>query len=757
MNGIWIAVAARLAVLLAALVALPQPASAGPEVPEGAYGTGAPSEPEGRAPLVRASLLVDAAVVAAGEPVRLGVLLEIEPEWHLYWRNSGEAGLETKIAWQAESTEFSPLLWPAPHVFREANGEITTYGYGDEVLLRSDAVFAPEGGSPRAVRATVDFLVCKVRCIPGTIELERDLVIGATSLAGEPATHELFERYAALLPVAPEELGIQLEAVYSQSAIRPGDEFRAGISVVDCDGGPAEACGRHSVGTDAPADGFVPDTLQSVKLKVTGARPHPLETGAFVVTLTGRATPDDPGDDQRLRGVLTVRGPEGVRYVDVDLPFPRAREGAEVAQMDLAWLAAEPLQPELPLWRAIALGLLGGLVLNLMPCVLPVLAIKAFGLVELAHRSRSQVLAHGGAYTLGILSAMAVLAFSVVALRTAGVEVGWGFQFQEPLFVVAISAVLVVFALNLFGVFELSFDATRLVELEQSATGLRKSFLEGLLAVVVATPCSAPFLGTAVGFAFASSTVLIFAIFAAIGLGLAAPYVLLTLVPGWARLLPRGGAWMDRLRAVLGFALLATVIWLVSVMGDLAGSGGLIALLALLLALSFATWLFGSLQGGDRARLGAVAAVLVAALASAAFLQVPLDAPQAADEEPIGGDEKVFEPAAVQAAVQAGRPVFVYFTADWCLTCKVNERVVLSTDGVRGALERLGVATFKADWTRRDDLIRRELARFGRAGVPLYLVYSPRAPAEPELLPELLTVDMVVDALEKAASPTGRT
>jgi len=633
------------------------------------------------------------------------------------------------------------------------------------ITERPSPVTSPPPGVPQIipqlpyenVPAAVDFLVCKVRCIPGRIELERAIVVGASALPGDSTARELFDRYAEQHPVDAASLGLGLEAVYSQSAIRPSDRFRAGIAVVDCDSAQPELCGRYAIGTDAPADGFVPDVVPSVELEVTGVTPHPLPSGAFVVALQGRATPDDPGADQRLRGVLSLRGPEGVRYVDVVLPFPRAALGTPVVEIDTTWLDAPASEPGLPLWHLLGLAFLGGLVLNLMPCVLPVLAIKAIGLAELAHRRRSAVLAHGAVYTLGILCTMGVLAASVVALRSAGVAVGWGFQFQEPLFVAAISAVMVVFALNLFGVFELSFDATRLVQLEQSASGLRRSFFEGLLAVVVATPCTAPYLAPAVGFAFAGSASLIFATFAAIGCGLAAPYVALTLVPGWGRLLPRGGAWMDRFRGVLGFALLATVVWLVSVMGGVAGSTGLSALLAFLLALAFAVWLYGSTQGGARSRLGALAAAVVAALAVAAFTQVPLDAPRAAAVESIGDDERVFEPGAVQAEVRAGRAVFVYFTADWCLTCKVNERVVLGTEGVRGALARLDVAIFKADWTRRDDAIRRELARFGRAGVPLYLVYSPRAPASPELLPELLTVDTVVDALEKAALPTGQT
>ncbi|MGH0032158.1 MAG: protein-disulfide reductase DsbD family protein, partial [Myxococcota bacterium] len=389
-------------------------------------------------------------------------------------------------------------------------------------------------------------------------------------------------------------------------------------------------------------------------------------------------------------------------------------------------------------------------------CVLPVLAIKVFGIAERAHESRRQVAMHGVAYTAGILATMTALAVVVLALRSAGTAVGWGFQFQEPLFLVAISSVLVVFALNLFGVFEIG--APELGMEVGAPGGLRRSFFEGLLAVLLSTPCSAPFLGTAVGFAFAGSTATIVGIFLSIGLGLAAPFVAVSLLPGLARFLPRGGAWMLNLRAVLGFALLATVVWLLWVSGRTLGTDGMTLLLAYLMLLGFGVWLYGARQ---RARGDGRAPLFAASLLGAALLgmlALPLEPLARASADPVTGgaaaeaggaqiDAAPFDPAAVQGALDGGKPVFVYFTADWCLTCKVNERLVLRDERVVRALDRVGVAAFEADWTRRDETIRAELARFGRAGVPMYLVYDPRAPERPEILPELLTVDRVLEAL----------
>ena len=404
------------------------------------------------------------------------------------------------------------------------------------------------------------------------------------------------------------------------------------------------------------------------------------------------------------------------------------------------------------------LALAGGLVLNLMPCVLPVLAIKVFGLAELAHRGRGEVARHGIAYTAGVLASMLALALVVAGLRAAGTSVGWGFQFQEPLFVAAIAAVLVVFALSLFGVFEFRLDVTRLAEASSHATGARRSFFEGLLAVVLATPCSAPFLGTAIGFAFASPTPTIVAIFLAVGVGLALPFALICAVPGWARLVPRSGPWMDQLRTALGFAVLGSAVWLLWILGRAAGADAQTAVLAYLCALAAGLVVFGGLQKAERSRGARIALAAVAVLALAGLRVLPLaesesTAARGSDGAP---DElgKRFSAADVAAARARGAPVFVYFTAEWCLTCKVNEHAVLDDARVREQLAAGGFETFKGDWTRRDDEIRKELARFGRAGVPLYLVYGAGAADKPIVLPELLTVELFLNALHQAAPTT---
>ncbi len=401
----------------------------------------------------------------------------------------------------------------------------------------------------------------------------------------------------------------------------------------------------------------------------------------------------------------------------------------------------------LPLARVLLLALVGGLLLNLMPCVLPVLALKAFALAELSGKSRSCVLAHGAGYVAGVLVAMLALAGVVIALRAAGTAVGWGFQFQEPAYSLAIAALLVVLALNLFGVFEIAAPAG-LAQVGASASGASRSWFDGLLAVALATPCSAPFLGTAVGFAFASPAPVTLAIFATLGLGLALPLALVALIPGSARLMPRSGAWMGRLRVVLGFALLASAAWLLWIFGRLAGIDALAAALGCLVALAFATWIFGALQAAQRSGRGFL---LAGSLSLAAVLALrPLSQADAAAVSPAGspvGGASTYSADAVSGHLRDGRPVFAEFTADWCLTCKANERIVLRSERVQAELARRHFAVLKADWTHRDEAIRSELARFGKAGVPLYVLWFPGEPDAPRVLPELITVDGLVDAL----------
>jgi len=689
--------------------------------------------------------------------LRLGVLFELDPGWHLYWRNPGESGLAPKLHWRVPGARVGPIAWPAPSVFRDVSEDLVTYGYEGRVLLAAEAFLDPETEAPLPVGVDVDFLVCAEQCIPGSLSLAA--VAPAEPGSSGDAARALFEGWAQRVPAAAAAAGVEVEAHWSQSAIRPEDAFTVILEVRTC-ANPARHC---VLGTpDAESSAFFPYAVDGVSVRAGPARPHPESARGLMLTIEGVAHAEDPGRDQQLGGVLTLAEADGAaRSFEIALPLVRARSEADVAFLDPPFAAgpgaARSGAPPAAIWtllRIAALALAGGLLLNLMPCVLPVLAIKVFALADLGRHSRRVVLSHAMAYTAGILVAMGALAAVVVTLRAAGTAVGWGFQLQEPAFVAVVASVLVVFALNLFGVFEIQFDATRLGQLGDQAAGPARSFFDGLLAVVLATPCSAPFLGTAVGFAFASPAPVILAIFLSIGAGLAAPFVLIALVPGGVRLLPRSGAWMLELRAGLGFALLLTVVWLFWVLGRSVGADAMAALLGLLLSIALVTWTFGRIQQRVRALPLPALALSLAALMWAGLASIDLSHTGSPGREGVATvGPAAFSADAVSGALREGRTAFVYFTADWCITCKVNERRVLADARVTRAFQELDVAVFRADWTRRDETIRAALARLGKAGVPVYAVYSPGAPEHPELLPELLSVDRVLDALALAAAP----
>ena len=748
--------------LLLLLLLSPSPSLGASGAPDGDSARGADGYDEGD-PRVEAELLVDAADLRPGETVRVGVLFRMDPGWHIYWRNAGGSGLPTRLDWSFEGARLGPIRWPAPEVFREADGFLTTYGYRDEVLLSNLAEIGPRGPGPMRLSVTAEFVTCRVGCIPGSIALSRVLHVTSRGRPASTAVHAVFARYEERIPKPADAYGLRAEVSYSQSAIRPGDAFRSAL-VVRCDDATAGCRGVRLAAEDA-WEAFVPDLVPEVELEAVG---HEATDDGFVLVLKGRAFSKDPGvREQRLRGLVPVLLEGSRTLVEVDAPLPRAAAGESVSTVSDPLLSLAggfaPRRASLSLVYALGLALLGGLILNLMPCVLPILAIKVFRVAELAHESRRTLVGHGAAYSAGVLFSMTILAALVCGLRAAGIAVGWGFQFQQPIFVAAICTLLVVFALNLFGVFEVTFQPAAAARLGAEATGLRRSFFEGLLAVVLATPCTAPFLSTAVGFAFASPPPVIFGIFLAIGLGLAAPYAVVTLVPAWSRIVPRPGAWMQRVRQGLGFSLVATVVWLLWVVGRTVGIDAQALLLGYLVGVAFLVWVFGSVQESGRRSLVGATGVACAALAGLGLSVVPLEtgrrgpaagaAPSAAVEVVPTGDDswRAWDVSAVQDELRRGRIVFVDFGADWCITCKVNEKVVFDDERVKRELDRLDVATFKADWTLYDDGIRQVLASHGKAGVPMYLLYRPDAPGDPEVLPELLSVDLVLEALRSAA------
>lgn len=719
------------------------------EPPTSAKATGAPDE---GVPRVESTLLTDVSQVKPGDSFRVGVRFKLDPDWHIYWKNPGDAGLATEVSWDAPGTTVGELRWPFPGTFRTPDNSIITYGYQDDVLLFAEAHASEQATGSLTLSAAVNTLVCRERCIPAEMLVSRSLPVGSETVRDAEST-VAFDAAQAQVPRSADEAGFTVKLALESQTLKTGQPFGGVVTVSARDGQPLPA---------VEPGFFVPERVRGIKHMEVSSEP----SGRF--RLQGDASATAPKEPPRFKGVLRLGTAQtGYRAMEVDLPLAPvevvpvvakvlpvgapglAATGAPPRVQLTAPVAASP--PGMSLGLALLFAFLGGAILNLMPCVFPVLALKAYGFTRLAQKEREHVGLHALAYSGGIIGTMMLLACVVLAVRAGGHSVGWGFQFQEPLFVAAVCGVLVAFALNLFGVFHVALDGTSLSGKVDGSHGVARSVGEGVLAVVLATPCSAPMMGTAVGFAFAAGTGTVLAIFFALGLGLALPFCVLVMVPGLVKRLPKPGAWMERAKQLLGFALLGTAVWLVWVMGGLAGVDGMARLLAFLVAVGVGAWLYGLAQAssGMQRWVGILAALAV--LVATGGMALRFEGLEPVAHASTVSAAQPYDETAVAAALKAGQPVFIDFTADWCLTCKFNERTVLTREDVRTAFSRHQVAFFVADWTRRDARITSMLGAHGRAGVPMYLVISPSAPERPEVLPELLTTDTVIQAVRRAS------
>jgi thiol:disulfide interchange protein DsbD len=679
-------------------------------------------------PKVRVELVGEFDAIAPGQSFWVGLRQRIAPGWHTYWINPGDSGEPATVEWALpRGFGAGAILWPHPE--RIPVGPFMSYGYTGEVVLLT-RITAPqdlEPGAPVRLRGQARWLVCEKICIPEETLVALTLPVTSGKPSADPQGAALIARARQALPVA--------------------SPWMASFSTTP-----------DTVSLTVAAGGLARERIADVWFYPAqwGVIEHaaPQEVSITDVGITLRAT----------RGALaasTVAPIEGVLVVTERLDGGTASLAFNLRAVSrgLDGSTGTAALPALTLLQAIALALAGGLVLNLMPCVLPVLSVKALALVHHAGARAAILRWHGVAYTAGVLASFGVVAAVLIALRAGGEQLGWGFQLQSPLVVIWLADVLFVLALSLSGVVRVGGRLAGAGHALTARRGYTGSFFSGALATVAATPCTAPFMGVAVGFALAQPWTTALLVFEALGFGLALPFLLLALVPAWRRLLPRPGPWTERLKQFLAFPLYGSVAWLVWVVSQQAGPRGVGAALAGLVLIGLATWLYEASRTISAPwRQAVTAAVVFVALAAVGLGPVigagPASPATATAQGPSGVSSGPFSLRRVAELRAQGTPVFVDFTAAWCITCLVNERVALRSPAVAEAFARKGVVYLKADWTSRDPQIAQVLESFGRSGVPLYLLYPPSgagrsAAGEPTVLPQILSEGMIIEAIER--------
>jgi thiol:disulfide interchange protein len=662
---------------------------------------------------VAARLVPETGSIAPGKTLWVDLHLDIAAGWHTYWRNPGDSGLPTEIAWTLPAGfRAGAIAWPVPHRF--VQGTIGNYGYQGSADLLVPIAAPPrlEPGGSVHLAANASWLVCSEICIPGTAKLTLDLPVAGAPAASDRASAALFAAVRARLP-------------------KPADfATRFAVSAKDLRLFVPEAA---LAGRDRPTASFFPfagdvlDAAAAVKQERRGDGLDLILARASGPTATLPAT---------LAGILVLRGAGGAQRA-YTISAPRGAAPADDTA-GISW------------WRALLLAFLGGAILNLMPCVFPVLSLKVLGLAASVHRAEER--RHGIAYAAGVVLSFALLGGLLLLLRAGGAAVGWGFQLQSPVVVGLLAYLLFAMALSLSGVADFGAGLGGIGSRIASRTGLAGAFATGVLASAVATPCTAPFMGVALGFALIAPAPLALAVFVALGCGLAAPMVIATAIPGIARLLPRPGPWMGWFKQLLAFPLYATVAWLIWVLIQEVGRGGAFLGLVGLVVVGFAVWIYGrtrpAANAGRRLGAGLAASGIAAALLLAAAL-TPAAAPSDAAIAALPGSllYQKFSMARLARLAAEHEPVFVNLTAAWCITCLLNEETALDSAAVRRAFAARGIIALKGDWTRQDPDITAFLRKFGRSGVPLYLLYNKAG--RPTVLPQILTQASVLSALGK--------
>ena len=710
-------------------------------------------------PRVRAELVAQAPNgIVAGQSFWLGLKLVHEPDWHTYWKNAGDSGLPTDLQWKLPTgLTAGAINWPAPHALRV--GPLLNYGYEQTVLLPVPVTVAADFKAPASgmvdVQLSANWLICRVECIPESGEFTLQIPVQGTTASNS----EDFLKVQAQQPAALAEKG--------QASVKAASETGADTKIKDdrlnlrINGLPASVKGKTLEFYPEDADTFKHaaelgkdwqqhwdgNSWVGENLPLSDMRGDTPKQLAIVLALPAseRAAALEKGDAIAWRSELDVQGQwTPVALASVSPALAAALEANKAAAATPSAMPSVPASSSTSLWAALLGGLIGGLILNLMPCVFPVLAIKVLGFAGHGQNQRAQRMA-GLAYAAGVIASFLALGALLLGLRAAGQQLGWGFQLQSPIVVALLAALFTVLGLNLAGLFEFGNVLPGSLASAQARNPVVDSFLSGVLAVAIASPCTAPFMGASLGFAIDMPMAEALTVFAALGVGMALPYLLACFVPAVVRWLPKPGAWMQTFRHAMAFPMFATVIWLVWVLGQQSGVDAAAALLALLLVLAALIWSLG-LTGKSRIILTLTAMVLTAGIT---YYAVPMLTTQTTTTAQAEAGE-LWQPWSTEKvqSLQAGnQPVFVDFTAAWCVTCQVNKRTTLNSQEVLDAFAQHKVQLLRADWTRQDPAITQALHALGRNGVPVYVLYAPGK--APVVMTELLSKSEVLGALRQ--------
>lgn len=668
------------------------------------------------AKLLHIRLLAQRETIAPGETIWIGIDHVIAPGWHTYWINPGDSGTASRIAWSLpEEFEIGAINWPVPQ--KIPYGPLLNYGYEERVILLQPLT-APQTlpAGPIVLQAQIDTLVCQEECIPVTQNL-------SLSLNGENdglGHNEMLQQALARLP---------LQTAWDVSYRQEGADFVLSF--------PAQAV--QEIGA-AQEIAFIPVDWGLISNPAV-PKVDKTETGLRIAQARGER---DLADVQTITGLLAMKNARGVLtgYQFTAKPDPSA---PPITAPPLAQDAQPKAQSLLSLPLAFLYALIGGLILNLMPCVFPVLSLKALAVVKNAHHDTASARYHGLVYTAGVLVSFWIIAGVLIALQGAGAQIGWGFQLQSPLVVALLAALMFLVGLNLAGFFELTIMAGHTLSRWMAGHGLGTSFFTGILAVLVATPCTAPFMAAALGYAALQPPMIALLVFTGLGLGLALPYLAICFVPALQRTLPKPGPWMEIFRQALAFPMFGFAAWLVWVLAQQGGSFAVLSVLLGLIVLTLGIWLLKNHRRAAKI-LGPMTFVLGFGFLLASGWMGASSSPQTAFGQS-------FSPAALDEALRSPDPVFVEMTAAWCITCKLNHATSINIESTRALFQKNNVRYLVGDWTNADPQITSYLRSFGRNGVPLYIVYGRPDPAtgkrpEPVVLPQILTPGIVAEAVE---------